>query len=171
MGRLLSARARPLRFLVTGGTTGAFQLALVAALTHRGWADLPANATAFLLAAELNFILSWQFTWRDRHSARAGSRWPATIAALWAAFHASIAGTAALNQSVFLLARMALPTLAASALGIATGAAGNYLLGNRLIFRAPTSRLGADLAPPPACAPMTATNGDEIHHDRRRDAA
>lgn len=123
--------ARPLRFAITGGIAGVVQLALLALLTHAGWAELPANALAFLLAAQLNFALSSAFTWRDRRADRALGR-------RWLAFHGSIAAMAVVNMLVFALARAALPTLLASALGIAAAACGNFMLGDRLVFRRAT---------------------------------
>ncbi len=127
---LLSGRARRLcRFAITGGLAGAIQLALLLAFTRAGWPGLPANLAAFVLSAQLNFIMSGLFTWRDRLTALP---WPRR----WLFFHCSIASMAVLNMLVFALARLLLPDLAASALGIATAATGNFLLGDRVVFRA-----------------------------------
>lgn len=131
MERLYAAHLRPVRFLATGAAAGIVQLALLAALTRRGVDGLPANAVAFVLAAQVNFALSAAFTWRDR-LAPGGLR---RLIARWAAFHASVAGTALLNQGVFLVARRGLPDLAAAALGIGVASLGNHLLGNRVVFK------------------------------------
>ena len=96
----------------------------------RGWPAALANAVAFLLAAQVNFALSSLFTWRDR-------RRMAPLWRRWLAFHGAIAAMALVNQSVFLAARTVLPVLAAAAAGIAVAAVGNYLLGDRLVFRTP----------------------------------
>src|SRR5436309_13396580 len=120
--------ARPLRFALTGGLAGLLQLGLLALLTGRGWPTAPANAVAFLLAAQVNFALSSLFTWRDRR--RTAPLWRP-----WLAFHGAIVAMALVNQSVFLAAWTALPALVASAAGIAVAAVGNYLLGDRLLFR------------------------------------
>ena len=125
---LFSETARPLRFALTGGLAGLLQLGLLALLTGRGWPATPANAVAFLLSAQVNFALSVVFTWRDRGTGAALWR-------RWLMFHASIAAMAVVNQLVFLAARTALPTLAAAAAGIAVAALGNFLLGDRLVFR------------------------------------
>lgn len=123
--------ARPLRFAITGGIAGVVQLVLLALLTRAGWAALPANVLAFLLAAQVNFTLSSAFTWRDRRADhRLGRR--------WLAFHGSIAAMAVVNMLVFALARAALPPLVASVLGIAAAACGNFVLGDRLVFRQAT---------------------------------
>jgi putative flippase GtrA len=126
---LRSRAARPLRFALTGGLSGLLQLGLLALLTGRGWPAAPANAVAFLLAAQVNFALSSLFTWRDR-------RRMAPLWRRWLAFHGAIVATTLVNQSVFLATRTALPVLVASAAGIAIAAVGNYLLGDRLVFGA-----------------------------------
>jgi len=132
MGRwgtmILSDRARPLRFAVVGGTAGVIQLTLLALLERHGWPALPANAVAFLCAAQVNFLLSATFTWGDRAHGVALRR-------RWAAFHGSIAGMAVLNMLVFAVARTVWPSLVASGAGIVAAALGNFLLGDRLVFR------------------------------------
>lgn len=125
---LLAEGARPLRFMATGGIAGLLQLLLLARLTHGSWPALEANALAFLLAAQVNFALSVTFTWGDRTS-------PQPLWRRWALFHASISGMAALNMAVFALAEHMVPALAASTLGIGVAAAGNFLTGDRLVFR------------------------------------
>jgi putative flippase GtrA len=130
-GALLCA-GRPARFALTGGLAGLGQLALLTLFTRWGWAPDLANATAFLLAAQLNFLLSSTFTWRDRLAGQSG---PRVLWRRWLAFHGAIAGMAVVNMLVYTAARHALPVLAASALGIAAAAAGNFLLGDRLVFR------------------------------------
>jgi putative flippase GtrA len=121
-----------MRFAGTGVTAGGLQLILLATLTAHGWDTFLANLTAFLVAAQFNFLMSSVVTWRDR--APTGSLWRR-----WILFHGSIAVMAALNMVVFLAARHLVPALFASVLGIAAGACGNYVAGDRLIFR-PTSR-------------------------------
>ncbi|HLJ66829.1 MAG TPA: GtrA family protein [Chloroflexota bacterium] len=128
----LSPATRPLRFAGTGGAAAAVQLTLLVLLTHRGWDALLANAVAFLLAAQVNFALSVTVTWRDRRGA--DSR-PGTVFRRWLLFHGSIAFMALVNMLVFTLARAVLPTLPASLAGSAAGAAGNYISGDRFVFR------------------------------------
>jgi putative flippase GtrA len=104
------------------------QLLLLASLLRHGWNATLANGVAFLLAAQLNFALSVTITWRDR----AGS---GSLQRRWLLFHASIAVMALVNMLTFTAARSFLPTLAASVAGIAAGALGNFLAGDRIIFR------------------------------------
>ncbi len=127
-GFLESPAARPLRFAGTGVAAGTLQLVLLAILTTYGWDALLANLTAFLVAAQFNFLLSNVLTWRDRDPTHSLHR-------RWMLFHASIALMAVLNMLVFAASRDLVPVIAASVLGIAAGACGNYLTGDRLIFR------------------------------------
>jgi len=127
-GLLDSPIARPLRFAGTGVAAGGLQLTLLAVLTARGWDTLPANVVAFLVAAQFNFLMSNVLTWRDRQLT-------GSIRRRWLLFHTSIAVMALVNMLVFVAVRGLVPALAASALGIAAGACGNYLAGDRLIFR------------------------------------
>ena len=129
---LLSERARPLRFAVTGGLTGLLQLALLALLTRYGWNSIPANAVALLLSTQANFALSYLFTWRDR---RPHEGTPPVVFVRWAAYQGSVAGTALLNMLVFVATRTVLPPLVASAAGLAVGASGNFVIGDRFVFR------------------------------------
>jgi putative flippase GtrA len=123
----LSPNARPVRFAITGGLAGLTQLVLLELFSLQGWHALTANLTAFLLAAQLNFVLSRMFTWRDRQSNQAFGR-------RWLAFHGSIASMAVINMVVFAAAGTFMPELAASAAGILAAAAGNFLIGDRLVF-------------------------------------
>jgi putative flippase GtrA len=124
---LFSDRVRPLRFLLVGGLCGAVQLGLFAVFLGGGVQTLPANVLAFLLSAQLNFALSRWFTWGDRRTLGLVRR--------WLAFHGSIAGTALLNQCMFVVAQVATPDLVASALGIGAAAVVNFLVQDRLVFR------------------------------------
>ncbi len=125
---LLSPSARPLRFVGTGAIGATIQLTSLAVLIHEGWHDIPANVVAFLAAAQVTFLLSYALTWHDRRA-------PGTKFRAWLFYHASITVTALLNMLVFLAARQVMHSILASALGILAGAIGNYVAGNRFIFR------------------------------------
>jgi putative flippase GtrA len=128
-----SRAARPLRFVLVGGTAALVQLAVLAFLTRHGWNALPAEVVGFLVAAQINFVLSVTLTWRDR---AVGQSWPQR----WLLFHVSISLMAAVNVATFALTRSVLPTLTASLAGSASGAIGNYFIGDRLVFRGPSGR-------------------------------
>ena len=99
---LRSRAARPLRFACTGGLAALVQLGMLDALTDWRWTPILANAVALLLSTQLNFVLSYLFTWRDRRP-REGT--PLAILGRWAGYQGSVAGTAMLNMGVFVLAR------------------------------------------------------------------
>ena len=94
---LLSDVARPLRFACTGGLAALVQLGMLDALTHWRWTPILANAVALLLSTQLNFVLSYLFTWRDRRP-RTGT--PLGVLGRWATYQGSVAGTALLNMGV-----------------------------------------------------------------------
>lgn len=128
----LSNGARPLRFAAVGGVCGLLQIAFLVVLKAMGLAAIPANVGAYLLSAQLNFLLSNRVIWHDRWSSRATGR---DLTRRWLAFHGSIAGTFLLSQGVFIAARLALPDVLASALGIGVSAAANFVIQDRLTFR------------------------------------
>ena len=135
---LLARRARPLRFAIVGCTTGAVQLGVLAILVSLGLHPLLANGVAFAFSAQMNFVLSQTFTWRDRNRGEPEGR---GLVGRWAAFHACISGAAVVNLAVFALAMHVAPHLLAAVLGILSGASLNFLTNDRLTFRHAKSRL------------------------------
>lgn len=146
---------RPVRFVLTGGCCALVQLALLAALSARGFAPFEANAAAFALAAHLNFAASSTFTWRDR---RGGS-----LPARWLAFLGAVSGTALLNLAVFALASAVLPVVLAAAAGIAVAAVVNYLVADHAIF----TRRVAPATSMPALDPQTPSTSSSQYSWRR----
>lgn len=129
---LLSDAARPVRFLCIGAMAGLIQIGVLDLLTRHGWNEIVANITAFLLAAQINFLFSTLFTWHDRQP-DATTKKP--LLSRWLAFHVSITGSALLNMLVFIVASRFIPTLLASALGILCAAVLNFLVINQFVFR------------------------------------
>ncbi len=129
---LATQQARPLRFILTGSLAGLSQIGLLAVLLRLAVSPLLANGIAFLLAAQLNFLLSLLFTWRDRHEINRASL---QLLQRWFAFHGAILGTAILNQLIFALTQIWLPALLAAGLGIVSAAIANFFLLDRLVFR------------------------------------
>lgn len=121
-----------LRFAATGGLAALVQLGLLAALTGGRRAPLPAEGAALLASTQVNFVLSYLYTWRDR---RLPAGTPRALLRRWLAYHGTVAATALLNMGVFVVSRADLPVLAASALGTAVAAALNFVAGDRLVFR------------------------------------
>ena len=131
MDLLSASQSRPIRFAIVGGICGLAQLAALAILLNTAIHPLVANVVGFTLSAELNFVLSQTFTWRDRHLRDAHD----TIARRWLTFHLCIGGTAVLNMAVFAGLRFELPDLLAAAVGILAAAVLNFFANDRLTFR------------------------------------
>ena len=125
---LLTPRLRLLRFALVGGTAALLQLATLDALELAGLGPILSEVAAFLLAAQLNFGLSWVFTWADRAAGQSFVR-------RWAAFHGAISGTALLNFAIFTATQGVLPHPVAAALGIGGAALINFAVGDHLVFR------------------------------------
>lgn len=122
---------RVLRFAAVGSITAVLQILVLVVLERHGWAALLANAVGFVLSAQVNFALNSAFTWRDR-----GALTP--LRRRWVLFHGSIIATALLNQVVFAVAHMFAPLIVASLCGIAVASLGNFVLGDRFVFRGAT---------------------------------
>jgi putative flippase GtrA len=133
LGRaLFSSSVRPLRFAFVGIFAGLVQLGVFSVLILRGVNPILGNALAFLGSVQLNFLLSSLITWRDRG---VPPGWMA-VPLRWARFHAVCAVGAAVNfMTFFMLARAPLPALVASGAGILAGAAVNYAVNDRVVFR------------------------------------
>lgn len=126
-----------LRFAIVGSTCGLIQLGLLHVLVGAQVQENLANLAAFGMSAQVNFILSQFFTWRDRWSPRLGL--PAFISRL-CLFNGSVATTGVVNQAVFGLANLIMWYLPAAALGIGVAAVTNFLLSDRIVFRLASSR-------------------------------
>lgn len=128
--RLPRRVARPARFALVGAVAAAAQLGVLAWLLARGWGAFAANLTAFMASAQINFTLHSLITWGD-HPAR-GAR---DVAARWLRFHGAIAGTALMNQALFLALHRWLPPVGAAGMATLLVAAVNYMIGSRFVFR------------------------------------
>jgi putative flippase GtrA len=114
-----------------GGTCGTLQLGILVTLRLQGAPGLAANIIAFLCSAQVNFILSNRFIWKERRTSANGMR---MLVQRWWRFHLSIAGTFVLSQAIFLVGRLAVPEVIAAALGMSISAAVNFLIQDRYTF-------------------------------------
>lgn len=134
---------RPLRFALVGGVCGVLQLLALIALKLAGMPGVAANIAAYLVSAQLNFVLSYRFIWDDRRVRKSGLLW---LTARWLRFHASIAATFLISQAVFLIGRSVLHDVAAAALGLGISAVANFLLQDRFTFNgSATSAIGSEM--------------------------
>lgn len=134
--RLLRAMVvRLLGVLCTGSIAALAQLGLLAALTQQHWNPTLADAAALVLGTQVNFGLSYRFTWRDR---RPPGWTPAAVARRWSLYQGATAATAMLNLVVFVVAHHLLPVLPlgwAALAGTASAAGANFVLTDRVVFR------------------------------------
>lgn len=127
--------ARLLRFATTGGAAALVQLVILDTLVERHWAPLPADIVAVVLSTQVNFVLSYIFTWGDRrplHSSRS------LVLTRWARYQGSVAGTAALSLIIFTILHPHIGPTGASAVGALLGGVINFVAGDHLVFRRPT---------------------------------
>src|SRR5258708_21313373 len=107
------ARKRIAIFGAVGITCFATQLILLAIMARLGTYRPVANAVAFALAAQLNFLLSSRLTWRDR---------PATgrrgTGARWLAYNGTAGLSLGCNTAIFLLAYRTIGTGLAAGAGV-----------------------------------------------------
>jgi putative flippase GtrA len=127
---LMHARKRIAVFAVVGVLCFAVQLALLTLMVRLGAYRPIANAVAFTISAQLNFLLSSRVTWRDRP---AGSR--GGIGARWLAYNGVALLSLGCNTAVFTLTYHSIGTALAAALGTLTGTCIVYLICNLLVFR------------------------------------
>jgi putative flippase GtrA len=114
-----------------GITCFAVQLVLLAIMVRLDIYRPAANAVAFALSAQLNFLLSTRLTWRDRP---AGGR--RGTGARWLAYNVTACLSLACNTAVFTLAYRAIGTGLAAGAGVVAGTCVVYVICNFLVFRA-----------------------------------
>lgn len=117
-------------FAVVGAVCFSVQLALLTLMVHLGAYRPVANAVAFAISAQLNFLLSSRVTWRDRPAAGRGG-----TGARWLAYNGTALVSLGCNTAVFTLSYHSIGTTPAAALGVLTGTCVVYLTCNLLVFR------------------------------------
>lgn len=129
---------RLIRFGTVAVSCTLLQLAILVGLTHLGLNQVIANGIGFTASAQLNFVLSARLTWRDRKLRPAADRRARALAwsARWAAFNAIAVAALAANELIFATAaHYGVWIVAASLLGIGTGAAMTFTANNLVTFR------------------------------------
>ncbi len=121
---------RPTQFAVIGSLCGVAQLGLLAAFTERTNLGTMSNAIAFLISAQLNFVLNRAVTWRDRMHHR-----PMALFVQVLEFNALTLVAVAFNQAIYLGALRVAPYLIAGAVGIGATTLAKYFIADRWIFR------------------------------------
>jgi putative flippase GtrA len=150
MRSISHARKRLLIYVAVGAMCFAVQFALLSIMVHAGVNRPVANAVAFAISAQLNFLLSSRLTWGDRPTASlrgTGGR--------WLAYNATALASLGCNTGVFVATYHAIGTLPAAAAGVLTGTCLVYLICNLLVFRRATAP-GRRTAPGRETAPEAA---------------
>jgi putative flippase GtrA len=127
---------RILRFVTVGSFCFSFQYACAVVLARLGAPWPIANAAGFLLSAQLNFLLSSGWTWRDRPPG-----WDrAAPWRRWTSYNVTAVLALGINTAVFTASYQAIDSLPAAALGVLAGTVANYLICDRAVFRLRDSR-------------------------------
>lgn len=129
--QLVRRRQRLIVFAGIGALCFGFQYVLLVASVraglHPAWA---CNAGAFLVSAQLNFVLSKKYTWRDRPTDN--QRMKRLLS-----YHIVAVISLVLNTFGFYVVNTATGTLLLSQVaGVALGMSVTYLLCNRRVFKA-----------------------------------
>lgn len=134
---------RPAQFAAIGAGCAVIQLGLLIAFTERTNLGSVSNAVAFLISAQLNFVLNGAFTWRDRMHRR-----PMALAAQVLGFNALTLVAVVFNQAIYLVGLRFAPYLVAGAVGIGATTLAKYFIADRWIFRTRKHALGATVRRP-----------------------
>ncbi len=130
----ISRVPRLIRFGIVGGTCAALQLGSLFALVHLGMAHYVANIIAFLVATQVNAVLSHYITWHDRRHTHATAR---MMIRRIASFNVMALTTLVINETVFVAILPHVNYLIAGGTGILAGAAVNYGISGIIVFRQP----------------------------------
>ena len=136
----VAARPHLVRYAVVGLICTSFQLLLFRFLLWRQVSPLAANSVAFLVSAQVNFVLSHWYTWANRRSSTRQPLWRLLVRCL--AFNAAAAGGLGVNAVVFLVAHsaLALPPLTSALAAVVVSTGVVYVLSSLAIFPAAAAR-------------------------------
>jgi putative flippase GtrA len=124
----LSSYTRPLLFLAVGAVCFAVQLVALVALLGLSLDANAANATSFLAAAEVKFVLSWRLVWRDRPIAD-------EVWGRFARFNVTTGVVFVVDQAVFAATNPVLTAVPAAILAVAASTAASYVICDGFVFR------------------------------------
>jgi putative flippase GtrA len=127
---LWHTRKRVAIFIIVGIVCFAVQLALLTLMAGLGAYRPVANAVAFAISAQLNFLLSSRVTWRDRPPAGRTD-----TGVRWLAYNGIALLSLGCNTAVFTVTYHSIGTTPAAAIGTLTGTCIVYLTCNLLVFR------------------------------------
>lgn len=134
--RVLTTRPHVLRYAVVGLVCTAFQLLVFAGL-HRLMPAEVANAAAFIISTQLNFLLSYRWTWAARLAGANDTRRIAVRRLV--GFNLAASAGLLINSGAF-IALFRLLHLAANLsapLAVTVSTCASYVLGSKFVFAAP----------------------------------
>ena len=131
--------ARIGRFAVTGVLCLGLQYAVLRALRHENFSPGIAAFVGYCLSAELNFILSYRFTWSDSPRRRGVG-----LLATWASFNAAVLFSALANSEVYVSCRSDVGDVIALGLATVTSTTLNFVV-NHFLVLTPERRPGGVL--------------------------
>lgn len=141
LGRIpLPLVRRAIKFAAVGAFCFGVQYGLLVILVHYGMKDhrTAANGAAFMVSAQLNYVLSRNFTWRDRMRSDNRLR---TILVQGVSYNATALLSLGVNSTVFwLVDSVTSSLLIAVSCGNGAGMVFTYLVLNRLVFRSPDNQ-------------------------------
>jgi putative flippase GtrA len=154
-------RAASTRFIAVGLAMTALHLAVFQLLLPWSVPEV-ANVAAFLLATQVNFLLSYYWTWSDRRPV--GRETAGSIARRAALFNGSAAFGFGLNAAGFSTALrvVGLPPVHSAVVATVASAAATFVLSSRVVFvRRPAVPAAVD-APGPVRTPVAAPAADRV---------
>jgi len=149
------------RFAFVGLVVTALHLAMFSLLSQVTVAEL-ANVVAFVLATQVNFAVSYYWTWSSRRLP--GQEKVRAIVHRALVFNGTAALGFGLNAAVFSMAYrvVGVPSLASALIATVGSAAASFVLSSRLVFRRPPVPDDADVVPvlpPTLAAPLSEPMG------------
>lgn len=150
---MLSAlgRATVARFAVVGLAVTGLHLALFALLSRWTVAEL-ANVVAFVVATQVNFAVSYYWTWSSRRLV--GEETLRSVLRRAAVFNGSAALGFGVNAAVFSMAYrvVGMPSMASALVATVVSAAASFVLSSRVVFTAPAQTTDVVPVLPPTLA-------------------
>ncbi|MBC3762617.1 GtrA family protein [Quadrisphaera oryzae] len=154
-------RDHRVRFAVTGVAMTLLHLAVFRLLSGHVLAEV-ANATAFVVATQVNFLVSYHWTWASR---RSGAPEPLRAVARRALlFNASVLVAFGANTLAFWVAHRLLGTSGTASVLLATvvSAAVSYLVSSRLVFARRVLVAAAPAGAVPVAGPLVLDEPAEV---------
>ncbi|MFQ6019245.1 MAG: GtrA family protein [Dehalococcoidia bacterium] len=140
VGNFILSSPRLVKFAAVGVVASGCQLLGLYIIKSAGLPAAWANLLAFIISTQINFVLSYQFTWLDRKAERPT---PGYILRRLVGFNWMRLTTLAINQGTFVVAHLFFHYLLAGAIAIAVAAGVSFTLSDLFIFRAARTRPGA----------------------------